>query len=207
MLKFEGLIRAIHQAAVSANNALATENVRRLREQYFEPAEGGTPVSNSLDAALASAQDLLGKEGMDGAAVEELIARLQGARDALSGSTSDTGPSTLGTLKPKTLEVLYPALTEDGVVEKKVKVPLIALVPVSLPEISELRLKTPLEVSEDGNTLNVTFPSQSGTTDRDEEETGGNRSTLEIVVRPAAGPEALKSLIEGYEKVLRAQIP
>lgn len=205
MLKFDALIRAIHQAAVSANRALVAENVKRLSAEYFVPAAGAQPQAGSLlDAALAAAQSLAGREGVDAAAVERLISSLRGVRDALGGGAS--GAKSPTALAPRTIDVLYPAPTADGVVEKTVKVPLIALLPVTLPEIAEMRLMTPLEVSEQGDGLNVTFPGKPSATDGSEGPSA-HWSTLEIVVRPADGPEALKTLIEGYEKVLRAQIP
>jgi len=208
MMKFEALVRAINQAAVTANRALTEENIRLFKEQYFEQTDGGPALSSALEVALAQATELSAQDGVDTSAIEALIGQLQSAKEASDAADTGARPTTRGAMTPKTVELVFPTCTDEGVIDKTVSVPLIALVPVSTPEISELRMNTPLEVTEGENGLNVTFPSRpEGRQEQDGQEAPAHWTTLEIVVRPTVGPAALRTLVEGYEKVLRGQIP
>lgn len=113
------------------------------------------------------------------------------------------------TLKPKTITVEFPEQTARGVRMKKVKVPLIALIPVVVSEISEIRFQTDLEVVAENDDLKVGFvPKKSSSLfKKSPNRENVHTSSVEIVINPKETSEGLKSLIKGYEKVLRAQIP
>jgi len=152
MIKFDQFVQVIHDAALSANQAVSDENVKIINK-YFENHDG--------------------------------------------------------TLKPKTLNMQYPQHTDKGVVMKNVKIPVITLIPVSLSEISEVKFKTDIEVFVEDDDLKVSFPhknADSGTTTATQ-ESPSHTSTLEITVHPTQVSAGLKHLIQGYEKVLRGQLP
>lgn len=114
-------------------------------------------------------------------------------------------------LRPKMTTIQYPQKTASGVVMSDVRVPLITLVPLSMTQISEVKLRTELEIQVEDEGLLVSFPApQSGTPDDQEDESHGSSrpiATLEITLTPHHGTEGLRKIVEGYEKVLRAQIP
>jgi len=105
----------------------------------------------------------------------------------------------------KTFNLAHPILNEKGEMEEvNVNIPLISIVPISTVRIEQLKFTTELEIALENDELKVSF-SPSGTTD----ESAQNRptATLEIMIQPQNNPEGLSKLIEGYDKVLRAQIP
>ncbi|GAA4457982.1 DUF2589 domain-containing protein [Rurimicrobium arvi] len=115
-----------------------------------------------------------------------------------------------GSYTAKTVSLNYPVKTKDNTIETaRVEVPLITVVPISATRIDELRFTTNLEISLDADELLVSFCS--------EEEADGKGlfakkrkssfAKVELVLKPTEGTEGLRSIIEGYEKVLRAQIP
>lgn len=115
-----------------------------------------------------------------------------------------------GTYKAKTVALRYPVNTRDQNIEiTTVDVPLITVVPISATRIDELRFTTNLEIALDNNELMVSFCSE------EEGETKGlfvkkkksSVAKIELVLKPTEGTEGLRTIIEGYEKILRAQIP
>jgi hypothetical protein len=129
--------------------------------------------------------------------------------DARAEGDFNEKKKTKGTLKPRTIIVEFPEQTEKGVIMKKVNVPLIALIPVSVTEVSEIRFQTDLEIMIENDGLKVGFLSKTPTSrfKRTPNQENLQTSRLEIVINPKETSKGLKSLIEGYEKVLRAQIP
>lgn len=114
-------------------------------------------------------------------------------------------------LRPKTVVVQYPRETSTGMVVHDVHVPLITLVPISSLRIERLHLMSRLEVVLDkDDEIQVSFQPYSPESAEDSAGLNWRRrgsATLEIELTPATLPEGLKSLIEGYERALRAQIP
>jgi len=123
----------------------------------------------------------------------------------------DTG----STLQAKSITIQYPHQNPDGTTTMvNVDVPLITLIPVSFSQIEEMKLKAHFDLQVINNELQISFSSESpkrrkwftfGKPEVDEEEISSG--LLEITLKPTEGPEGLKRIIEGYEKVLRAQIP
>ncbi|KZN37898.1 DUF2589 domain-containing protein [Pseudoalteromonas luteoviolacea] len=115
---------------------------------------------------------------------------------------------------PKTCTMQFPSRTEDGIDTVDAEVPLLALVPISSPRITEVKFKTDLEIStNEQDKLMVTFAkntTKSGFRDKIIGPSGGENTAnaqLEIILTGNEPPEGLKKLIEGYERALRAQIP
>lgn len=114
-------------------------------------------------------------------------------------------------LRPRTIVVQYPRETSAGMVVHDVHVPLITLLPASTLQIEKLHLKSRLEVVlNKENEIQVSFQPHSPESSKETPESNQRYqglATLEIELTTAALPDGLKSLIEGYERALRAQIP
>lgn len=110
-------------------------------------------------------------------------------------------------LKPKTVTIQYPNVTAKGVEVHDVQVPLIAIAPVSMSKISEVKVTTTLELYLDDGVLKVSFPSKKKADNQEAQISPNSISTIEITLSPATTPDGLLKIIEGYEKALRAQIP
>ncbi|MDE5118927.1 MAG: hypothetical protein O4965_01675 [Trichodesmium sp. St19_bin1] len=70
-----------------------------------------------------------------------------------------------------------------------------------------MKFRTELEIQSEDDELLVSFPSSQSTKAESQESSVLPRATLDITLTPHQGPEGLKKIVEGYEKVLRAQIP
>ena len=107
--------------------------------------------------------------------------------------------------------------TEDGVQLKEIQVPLITLVPMSMPSIEEVKIVTDtyMEIVEDE--VNVSFGTKPvdirSKNDSVEQHLNSEPSghgcvgKIEITIRPGAVTDGMKTVIEAYEKTLRAQMP
>jgi ElaB/YqjD/DUF883 family membrane-anchored ribosome-binding protein len=215
MTSFDAFIKAIHSAILSANDALMDKNLDVL-EKFFEESDGGSELQRTLDEALKATKDVAGEEGRSGRErLQRALEALEEARRSIShkdGSRVDRDQARFPDgLRPKMTTIQYPQQIADGVVMSEVKVPLITLVPLSMTQISEVKLRTELEIQLDDDELLVSFPApQSGTPQDkgDDAQTSSRPSaTLEITLTPHHGTEGLRKIVDGYEKVLRAQIP
>ena len=105
--------------------------------------------------------------------------------------------------------IQFPQKTDSGVVMSDVRVPLVTLVPLSMTQISEVTFRTELELQVDDNErLLVSFTSSDSETPNERGNTrGSSHATLEITLTPHHGTEGLRKIVEGYEKILRGQIP
>ncbi|MBI9061576.1 MAG: DUF2589 domain-containing protein [Marinilabiliaceae bacterium] len=113
-----------------------------------------------------------------------------------------------GTMRPKTVTLKYPQTNGNSVELVDVHVPLITLVPMSSSQIDELRLNTDLNVRLVKDVLHVDFASATGHVSKlFGKEVKPATAHLEIVIKPQEASEGLKHVVEGLEKVLRAQIP
>lgn len=215
MILFETFIRSIHSAILSANDALVDKNLDVLA-RFFEETDGGDEFQRTLDEALQATKDVVDQEQRPGRErLQRAVEALTGVKEALSqkdasGMDSEQARFPDG-LRPKMTTIQYPQQTATGVVMSDVRVPLITLVPLSMTQISEVKLRTELEIQVDEEYLLVSFPApQSGRQDDDEHEPDSaprSVATLEITLTPHHGTEGLRKIVEGYEKVLRAQIP
>lgn len=109
----------------------------------------------------------------------------------------------------KMVSINYPVKSDDNSVKNvAVDVPLITLVPISTSRIEELKFTTNLDVLLKNDELLVSFSSgESSSGNLFSKKEKPSTATIEIVLKPNENPEGLKNIIEGYEKILRAQIP
>lgn len=207
MINFDQFIKVIHDAALSANQALADENLKII-DKYFEKTSFTELDDNLFDEALQSVNAILKKKDSGKTEIEEAVQNLIAVRNAATHENPDRKPGTTESLMPKTVVLQYPTPTHDGFVMKDVKIPLISLIPVSMSEISEIKFKTMIELIVDDNNLQVGFPNKSDMNKLEVNKPNESHySTLEITIRPREGSEGLSTLIQGYEKALRAQLP
>ena len=116
-----------------------------------------------------------------------------------------SGPDGTGeTLVPESIVVKYPHITEKGIEEVDVNVPLLTLAPLTCPTIDKVEFSTKFEMEIIDDELTLNFSKDN----KDTKDSTSNRSgSLKILISPQEVPEGLKTLIEGYERVLKSQIP
>ncbi|WP_125781266.1 DUF2589 domain-containing protein [Pseudoalteromonas rubra] len=128
----------------------------------------------------------------------------------------DNGKGKAPSYSPKTCAMEFPSRTEHGIDTVSAEVPLLALVPISSPRISEVKFIAELEISNnEQDQLMVAFarstakPAGLRNKLMGQQETSEKtaNATLEITLTGNEPPEGLKKLVEGYERALRAQIP
>lgn len=215
MIKFDAFINAIHSAILSANDVLMDKNLEVL-ETYFEEAEDSDEFQSELDKALASINDVLGtdRQSITRQKITTMVASLQKVRDSLSQPKSEADQNkailpSQNRLKPKMTILQFPHKTANGIVMSDVNVPLITLVPLSMTQISEVKFNTELEIQIENDELLVSFHSAQSQIPNSTENEPRNTShaSLQITLTPHHGTEGLRKIVEGYEKILRAQIP
>ncbi|MFN8366745.1 MAG: DUF2589 domain-containing protein [Candidatus Kapaibacterium sp.] len=211
MIAFEQLINVIHGAVLSANDALMQENLRLL-DTYFESSSNTDEIRQSLDDALESIENFMFHTRPTKEVIEHTREAFLNAKSALQDEGKQEGASkSLDSLRAKTVTLQYPDQTSSGTIMRNVEVPLITLIPVNMTKVAEVKFKTNLELSIDGNDLKVAFPTPAsapsytdlkGTT-----VPSAHTASIEITLTPQESSEGLKKMIEGYERALRSQIP
>ena len=114
------------------------------------------------------------------------------------------------TLRAKTVALEYPRLGNEGSIETiEVMVPLVTLVPLNQPQIEKVKMSAEFQISVMNDEVQLNFPKRSGADPKPETgiEVPKTVGTLEITMAPGQTPDGLRELVEGYEKVLKAQIP
>ena len=164
--------------------------------------------------ALHTLGDVLGDEPFKNTRqFRELIASLRNVTGALDQGGFPSKQAAENVLRPRMVTVQYPHQTKEGkTTTSDVHVPLITMVPLSMSQISEVKFRTDLEVQLDNNELSVSFPTTLSTANnrddgRQSAETARPVAQIEITMTPHHTSEGLRKIIEGYEKVLRSQIP
>lgn len=111
-------------------------------------------------------------------------------------------------LTAKSVLVNYPIAEENGETKIiEVSVPLITLVPISSAQVESLKFSTDLEIALDKGELLVSFAKKNEQQEGWFDNKSKSTAKIELIVKPSDTSEGLKKLIEGYEKILRAQIP
>ncbi len=106
-----------------------------------------------------------------------------------------------GGLRPKNVIVEYQVLDAEGNPQAvDVHVPLITLVPLSISRIEKATLSADFDLEAIEGELQVSFS-------RHVEGDARGRSKLELTIAPQEASEGMKLLVEGYEAVLKRQIP
>lgn len=108
-----------------------------------------------------------------------------------------------GVLKPRTVAMEFPEQTADGVVMRHIHIPLITLVPVTTAQVAEVKFKSNLEIQTDNDHILMGF----ATARTPAGESAPASASIEISITPQPHAEGLRKLIEGYEKILRSQLP
>ena len=108
------------------------------------------------------------------------------------------------TMTPESIILKFPHITEKGVEEINVNVPLLTLAPITCPTVDKVEFDTRFEMEFVDNELQLNFSKDN----KDTSETKSNRAgQIKITVSPQEIPEGLKNVIEGYERILKSQIP
>ncbi len=189
MIDLSSLVKTIQDASLSAVELVSAEHLKIL-DRYFETIE----ESENLNEGSAQRKSH----------PESLSHLLSDSADHLNDEVTQT-------LRPKTVTIQYPKETAKGFEIQNVDVPLLTLMPISMPQISELKFTSDLELSlDDNDVLKVSFPTKKKER-RFHKNTESSDKTasakLEIIFNDANMSDGLQKIIEGYEKALRAQIP
>jgi hypothetical protein len=113
-------------------------------------------------------------------------------------------------LVPKTVNLEFYSLSADGASQvNKVQVPLVTLVPISIPRIERATLTTDFEMEVVDGELQIDFkgsrrPSALGKMFGNDHDKRVGR--LEIVMTPQDTPEGLRLVVDAYESTLKRQL-
>lgn len=178
MISFESLLKTFHEATLAASDALKQKN-QNIIDEYFELVKFTETLNN-------------GEEGK---------------RNLWSNQSIFREEENIK-LRPKTITIQYPKETQEGPTVHDVQVPLISIVPISQTAIDEVTINTELELALKDDELMVSFPQKQKSKFFDKKDDKEKSCTkVEIKLRPTMETEGLKKLVEGYDKLLRAQIP
>lgn len=209
MINLQDFINSLHQAIISANDTLANSNLALL-EKYFELIPQNTDSNTSVDELQKNLHDTIAKAS-EAADSKEALKNVTEAFKKYQDKVKQ--PDTPLPLEYRSRNVIlqYPDRAEHGFQMRNISVPLIALVPISMSEISEVKFKTNLEILHDGDNIKVGFPSAGNTMVGEVpnllDTKVATNASLEITLTPNRGTTGLQKLIEGYEQVLRSQLP
>lgn len=200
MIKFDAFVSAIQEAIAKANESLINRHNNKFVEMYFDKIGDEQDLQEKLDQALGSLKSGHNKSR------EERIKSLVEARDALTGGKSSDNVNNAelpDSYSAKLVSLQFPFFTEKGVEYKDIHVPLITLVPITATEIKEVTLETDIVISESDDEVHLNFDRKILS------RMFGNAKPgrLKIKIAPREPSEGLQIVIEGYEKLLRSQIP
>ena len=115
------------------------------------------------------------------------------------GEDGQPDPNKL-TLRAQSVVLEYPQMAEDGAPSTvNVQVPRVTLVPHSLAQIEEVKFQADFEVLVNNGELQLAFGKERGR--------NGTFGSIEVRLAPAELPDAMKEILDGYERALKAQIP
>ncbi len=201
MIKLDAFIRAIQDAVLRANEGLIDSGYDSLVSKFFETEDSSDDVHSALTDALDATRSIKSSEDKDKA--RDALSK---ARDAIKGEGKQDIAKALSHLKAKEVTVQYPILVDGEIQYKDVHIPLVTLVPLNFSSIEEVKLRTDIEIYADNDDLQINF-GKSGGVSRFLNSRKRAPGHLEITLKPDEGPEGVKLLIDGYERILRAQIP
>lgn len=197
MISLKLFVTAIHDAIMNASDSLTQKN-RGLLDSYFTP---NTTIDSTSEESTTT--------------LTPKIVTLE--YPILTPPPERTPPLKLGAVAPTA------AMSEDNAeradtneqenVEletqtKQIQVPLITLVPLSMPQIEKAVLTADFEIQIVDGELQLNFPSNSIATNskglfKKSKSTFGK---LEITITPHEPTEGLKQIVEAYEAILKRQI-
>ena len=166
----------------------------------------------AIHQGIHSASKAVEAEGLKH--IETFFDVIEPTTDEPITDANESSPATttnVVTHRPKMVAMEFPSRTHDGIKTVTANIPLIALSPISSPRIKEVKFTTELEItsSKEGEELYVSFPpaNRTGLFARGDAAASTSNAKLEITLTGHEPPEGLQKIIEGYERVLRAQIP
>ena len=185
MINLNSLVNAIQKAALIAGETISKEHFK-IFSQYFE----------GLD-----------KDFFDGFSKED-----EKKSDNTKGEDKiKTTQNEVPYLKPRMVKMQFQKETANGVEMHDVYVPLLTLMPISMPQVSKLKFTTDLELYSDADeNIRVSFPTKEKGSVFHKDNADHERiskATVEISLDSNDATNGLKLVIEGYDKMLRAQIP
>jgi hypothetical protein len=204
MISFKKFVDGVHDAVQTANDSIQDKN--GFIDSYFVRSDADDTVLTNINNAIAAADALTNK---DGSVNREDFARaktaLQNAKDALLGVSNNSNQlDDFGDLKPKVVTVEYPYIKADGTSDStQVQVPLLTLSPISMSHIEKATIKATFDLEIVNEELQMNFTNKSNPS----KDANMTRGELEITISPSEPAEGLTQLIEGYERVLKSQIP
>jgi len=183
MLKLNGFIAAIQQAIETASDAVAKENVKILKS-YFDEKPIRRPATAESDTSANT----------DSARVEPTL--------SFDPQSADMQ------LIPKMVAMTYPRETSKGIVEHQVMVPLISLAPLTTLQPTEMTVEVDLEFLEHEDGIMVGFPQlKKAFFGGDKVQDNKPNAKLTMKINTTSRPTGISAVIEGYDKIVRAQIP
>lgn len=191
MISFDAFIKALQDAILGANDALMDKNLELL-DRFFEETPEHTHEAASAETP-PGAEPASAPEGLD-----------------LSKAPQDPHEPHVSHV-PQSVCIIYPRQTSTGVEEIAIHVPLITLVPLSMSQIEQVKVKADFEIHMADGELQLNFPTgtekKGGVLSRKSRKRKTTTGNLEITITPHPVSEGLKIVVEGYERALRAQIP
>lgn len=137
-------------------------------------------------------------------AVSSLSDRNKELLDAYFEKTTPEDESENGQqiLNPKAITLGYPMLDNDGnVIKGEIQVPLITIVPVCGTKIEKATLTTEFGLNVANDEVQINF------VDATQHNSIAAYGKLEVVISPQEPPKGLELLINGYNNILKRQIP
>jgi hypothetical protein len=204
MISLKSFVKAIHDAILVANEDLMERNVGLL-DKYFVDADADADLQNKLNEALKVSKNIVDKRGaVTRDDFKTATDALEEAKDALQADDSSSEAKDIRSYTPRTVVLEYPKNTASGVEYVPVHVPLLTLTPLNMSQVEKAVLKADfeLEMDDEGN-LQLNFVDSSNRWGRRDK----TRGSLEITIAPHEMSQGLKSVIEGYERALKSQLP
>lgn len=200
MINLEEFVHSIHVATASAGEALIEKNLGLL-DRFFETAEDDDDDIGHMAHAGRSDRNPANRS----------VRRAKRDKDRDSNGFSVDSDEDIPVLRPRMVAMQYPTVTKDGPGVQTVNVPLITLIPLSQVELKEMSFATELDLSVNGDALQVSFPKRTLKKQEMAEEGAkpgnGGKAHLEVKIAAMETPDGLKYIVDGYERALRAQVP
>lgn len=220
MINLEEFVQSIHIATAAAGEALIQKNLD-LIDRFFDEVdeeEAGHAIAHMASAGRSDAQvesDAYSPRSRKRSSSQSRQSPQRRRSDDNSGDYDDHDGNDIyddiKLLKPKMVAMQYPIVTKDGPGIQTVNVPLISLVPLSQVQLKEMNFSTELELSVNGDALQVSFPKRTLKSQEMAEEGAnmgnGGKAKLEVKICATETPDGLKYIVDGYERALRAQVP
>ncbi|RMG74482.1 MAG: DUF2589 domain-containing protein [Chloroflexi bacterium] len=122
-----------------------------------------------------------------------------------NGASPDSSEEEL--YEPKSVTLIYPKETSQGIIEHQVITPLLSLAPISNLQLQEISLNVDLLILEGDDDLTIGFPKLTTAPHDGNTETIQPNAKMTIKLNATNHPDGLSAVIEGYDKSIRAQIP